>query len=180
MKSFECTNCGASLKKNTLQCAYCGSWYENDGRVISGRERPNETRSNLNLPVGVGEFGIANNKLFVAGVVITFILYLLGWFFEDTHYWLNSTAMTIWVGIIPLWLFGVALFWNVNRRVMFVFLPFSLVVFVVHMAVIWAIRGNLWDDHVGIAAMVSGASLFGWVLGRLLHGIIRLRKVSIP
>lgn len=45
--------------------------------------------------------------------------------------------------------------------------------------VIWVIRGDLWDDHVGIAAMVAGASLIGWMLGRLLHGIIRLRKAYV-
>jgi len=177
MKSRECEKCGAPLEKNGLQCVHCGTWYEGNKRMDSAQDYQNKLVSILNLPPGKEEFGISSTRFFVTGLTITFLFYVLGWFFEDKQYWLNETAMLIWVGIMPLCLFGIALLWRVDRKVMVYGLVISLVVFLIHLAVIWAIRGNLWDDHVGIAAMVAGSSFAGWLLGRLVHIMIRLRKI---
>lgn len=179
MKTRDCEKCGAPLEKNKLQCTYCGTWYEGNKSGISGRSRPVEVKSILNLPKGVGEFGISSNLFFVMGVTVTIVLYVLGWFFEDQQFWLNETAMLIWVGIIPIFLFGVALLWRVTRKVMLYGLAISLMVFLMHVFVIWVIRGDLWDDHVGIAAIVAGSSLAGWLLGRLGHGMIRWRNTKV-
>ncbi len=176
MDARECENCGAALEKNRQQCAYCGTWYENGGRAIFARSRPKKIASIANLPQGVGEFGVSSNWLFVAGAVIALMLYILGWFFEDTQYWLNETAMLIWAGIMPLWLFGIALLWQASRKIAWYGLGISLVVFLGHILMIWIIRGNLWDDHVGIAGMVASTSLVGWLLGRLAHRMIRWRN----
>ena len=176
MKSLECTNCGAPLKKNCKQCVYCGTSFEN----VDGSERSVYRRvralSIFHLPMGVGEFGLSGNLFVTAGVVIAFILYALGWWFEDTTYWLNATAMTIWVGIMPLWLFGVALLWKATGRAVLIGLAWACLVFAIHILVIWVIRGNLWDDHVGIAGLIAGASLISWMIGRLGHSIIRLKN----
>ena len=179
MKSRECEKCGAPLEKDTLNCVHCGTWYEGNKRVGSAQDRQKKLVSIQNLPQGMGEFGISSTNFFVTGVTITFLFYVLGWFFEDQQYWLNKTAMLIWVGIMPLCLFGIALLWRVARKVIVYGLIISLVVFLMHLAVIWAIRGDLWDDHVGIAAMVASSSFAGWLLGRLVHGIIRWRNARV-
>ena len=130
------------------------------------------------LPIGAGEFGISSQRLLTVGIIVAFGLYVTGWLFEDTQYWLDEVAMTVWVGVLPLWLFGVALVWRSSRMVLADGLLIALVEFIVHAIVIWAIRGRLWDDHIGIAGMIAGASLAGWLLGRLLHGIIRWRRIQ--
>ena len=178
-KSRECEKCGAPLEIDASQCTYCGAWYEDNKREISPHYRQNIIVSILNLPQGIGEFGISSNRFFVSGLTITLVLYVLGWFFEDPQYWLNEKAILIWVGIIPMWLFSVALLWHAYRKVVLYALVISLVVFLVHMIVIWIIRGSLWDDHVGIAALVAGSWLAGWILGRLVHGIIRWRNARV-
>jgi len=132
----ECENCGASLEKSAFQCAYCGTWYENGEGVISARNYPNKILSIMNLPQDIGEFGISSNLLFVAGAIIALALYVLGWYFEDTLYWLNETAMLIWVGIVPIWLFGVALLWQVPRKAVLYGLIISIIVFIIHILVI--------------------------------------------
>jgi len=179
MKTRECENCGASLEKEDLQCAYCGTWYEGNENEISDHNPPSKVISILNLPQGIGEFGISSNLFWVIGIIIITVLYVLGWFFEDKQYWLNGKALFIWVGIMPMCLFGVALLWQVTRKVMLYGLVFSLVVFLLHIFVIWKIRGNLWDDHYGIAAIVAGSLLAGWTLGRVGHRIIRLRNARM-
>ena len=179
MKTRECEKCGASLEKNELQCAFCGTWYEGNKRVISARIHTNKVVSILNLPQGIGEFGISSNRFFVVGVTITMVLYVLGWFFEDQQYWLNETAMLIWVGIMLMCLFGFSLLWRVARKGMMYGFVISIVIFLMHMLVIWVIRGDLWDDHIGIAAMVAGSSFAGWLLGRLVHEMIRWRNSRV-
>jgi hypothetical protein len=179
MKTRECEKCGAPIEKNKFQCSYCGTWYEGSKSGISSRTPPIKKESILNLPQGIGEFGFSSNTFFVLGVTITIALYILGWLFEDHQYWLNDTAMLIWVGILPICLFGFALLWRVTRKVMWYGLVISLMVFLLHVFVIWVIRGNLWDDHIGIAAIVAGPSLAGWLLGRLGHGIIRWRNSRV-
>ncbi|MEM8861898.1 MAG: hypothetical protein AAGD96_26545 [Chloroflexota bacterium] len=132
----------------------------------------------MRLPVGAGEFGISSQYLISAGIVIAFGLYGAGWLFEDTQYWLDTVAMTFWAGLLPLWLFGVAFVWRSKRMVLADGLLIALAEFVVHIVVIWAIRGRLWDDHIGIAGTIAGASLAGWLLGRLLHSTIRWRRIQ--
>jgi len=176
MKSRECENCGASLEENSLQCTYCGTWYEDNQRGNSVSARQDKKTSILNLPQGVGEFGISKKQFFITGLIITAALYGIGWFFEDPKYWLNDTAMLIWVGILPVWVFSIAFLGRVKRKFSFYTLIISLAVFLIHMGVIWTIRGNLWDDHVGIAALVGGSWFAGWLLGRVAHRMMRWRN----
>lgn len=179
MKSRECENCGASLEKNSLQCPYCGTWYEGNKRGISVPDRQNKNISLLTLPKGVGEFGISKKQFIITGITIALILYVLGWFFEDLQYWLNETAMLIWVGILPVWVFSIALLCRVKWEITLYALGISLAIFLIHMGVIWAIRGSLWDDHVGIAALVGSSWFAGWLLGRLAHRMIRWRNSRV-
>ena len=179
LDSYNCPNCGASVKTNSLQCEYCGTWFNKTGRSKPQKSRSiDKMRAMLRLPIGVGEFGISSQHLTTVGIAITIGLYVAGWFFEDTQYWLDEVAMTVWVGVLSLWLFGVAFVWRSNRVVLVGGLLIALVEFTAHVVIILAIRGRLWDDHIGIAGMVAGASLAGWLLGRLLHAIIRWWRIQ--
>ncbi len=179
LNSHDCPKCGSSVKTGSLQCEYCGTWFDKEGRAKPQKPKNiDKMRAMLRLPIGVGEFGISSQHLTTVGIVIALGLYVVGWFFEDTQYWLDEVAMTVWVGVLPLWLFGVAFVWRSDRMVLAGGLLVALVEFVAHIVIILVIRGRLWDDHVGIAGIVAGASLVGWLLGRLLHGIIRWRRIQ--
>ncbi len=177
MISRECEKCGAPLENDTFKCSHCGAWYEDNKGAGAAKDSQKKIVSILKLPQGLGEFGLSSSKFFVMTVTITLVLYTLGWFFEDPQYWLNETTMLIWVGMIPIWLFSAALLWRTILNTILYALVASLVVFLMHILVIWAIRGNLWDDHLGIAALVAGSWLAGWLLGRLAHGLIRWRNI---
>ena len=177
MKTRECENCGASLEKDALQCAYCGTWYEKSQEESSPQSLSRKFFSIASLPPGKGEFGVKKTTFFKAGGIMAAVLYAVGWLFEDQHYWLEEKALVAWMGILPLWLFFIAFLWRVNRRVVFHGLVISIIIFLSHIIVIWQIQGYVWDDHVGIAAMIAAGSLVGWLLGRLLHAVIRWRKV---
>jgi hypothetical protein len=174
----ECPQCGAAVKENATQCEYCGTWLR---QVDSAKPRMRKNGSRpylpLKLPAGVGEFGTKNSILKAVGLLLALGLYVIGWTLEDTDYWLDARAMLVWVGLLPLWLLGVALMWRSDRMVLAYGLLLALGEFIAHVAVIFTIRGNLWDDHVGIAGLVAGASLAGWLLGRLLHGVLRWRRI---
>ena len=179
LDAHDCPRCGASVKTGALQCEYCGTWFNRAGRAKPQRPKSiDKVGAILKLPTGVGEFGIVSRHLTTVGIVMALGLYATGWLFEDTQYWLDETAMTVWVGVLPLWLLGVAFVWRSNRTVLAYGFLVALVEFVAHNTIIVAIRGRLWDDHVGIAGIVASASMVGWLLGRLLHGIVRWRRVQ--
>ena len=178
MKSRECNKCGASLKENETQCSYCGTWYEDDQQVISVQNLSGKIVSFFDLPQGVGEFGISNNRYFAVSTLIIIAVYLLGWYFEDPAYWLDDTAVLIWMGLLPILTFVMALLWQTDQKVVMVGLAISFIIFFIHVLTIWAIRGSLWDDHIGIASMVGTGSFAGWFFGRLAHIIIRHRKMK--
>jgi hypothetical protein len=130
------------------------------------------------LSNGAGEFGLSGQLPLALALVGGLGIYLTGWLFEDLTYWLEDEAVFLWVVILPLWLLLTAVFWQTDRRGWTVGLVLALPIFVAHVFVIWLIRGRLNDDHVGIAAMVAGAALLGWIFGRVLHHAIRWRRVN--
>lgn len=179
LDSHDCPKCGASVKPGSLRCEYCGTWFTKaEGAKPQNSKSINKTPALFSLPKGAGEFGISNQYLITFGMAIAIGLYGAGWLFEDTRYWLNAVAMTVWVGLLPLWLLGVAFVWRSNRLVLVDGLLIALTVFITHIVIIWTVSGRLWDDHVGIAGMIAGASLAGWLLGRLLHSVIRWRRIQ--
>ena len=179
LDSHNCPQCGAPVETSSLQCEYCGTWFDKAGNVKPEKSKTlHKIASISRLPSGAGEFGISSRYLPAVGALIAFILYIVGWFFEDTQYWLDETAMTIWIGALPLWLFVITLVWRSSRGMLVGGLVISLIVFVTHVAIILMIRGRLWDDHIGIAVVVAVASLIGWFLGRLVHSIIRWRRAQ--
>ena len=177
LSSRECENCGASVEIDTVQCVYCGTWFDRSPEADSVQDQPTKLSTLINLPSGIGEFGFSSQWFVISGIGVTLVFYILGWTFEDIQSWLDTNAMIIWVGISPVWLLAVTLLWRTDRKTLFFGLAFAVFIFVVHLATIWMISGSLWDDHVGIAALIGLANFTGWLLGRLTHSIIRWRRV---
>jgi len=178
MEILECKKCGAALEENTIQCVYCGARYDGGQIIESPGNLPSKPISFFNLPQEVGEFGISHDRFFLIIALIIFGVYMLGWFFEDLEYWLADQAILIWMGLMPVLLLIAALVWKTNRKTLLIGLANSGLLFLLHLLIIWSIRGSLWDDHIGIAAMVAAGSFTGWLLGRLGHLLIRWKKAQ--
>lgn len=121
-------------------------------------------------PSGQGAgFGFSGHGYLLGVLVVTAALYALGWLFEDTRYWLNTRAFMIWSGLIPLWMCLGALMLRRSRAPLLTGIAISLLLALTHGAGMALIRGSLNDDMAGIAALVGGAALAGWILGRLVR-----------
>ncbi len=158
-----CSNCAASVPPRTDRCPYCGTWFE---------EGPALPSSSVSVNPQAGEFGWRGRVFW--GLALTGIggLYWWGWRFEDTQYWLDTRAMLVWTLALPIWLAAVACAWRTWWGA-WLGIGLGVVIFGTHLGVMVALDGHFFDDQAGIAAMIAGAGLAGWTLGRVLHGAIR-------
>jgi hypothetical protein len=115
------------------------------------------------------DFGVKGSGYILACFVGAIIIYIIGWFFEDTVYWLDTTAVVIWAGVLPLWMLAFSYTWRTSKGQWYPGLLFSILLFLIHLSIMWVIDRYIYDDSVGISAEFAGAALGGWILGRLLH-----------
>ena len=120
-----------------------------------------------------GEFGWPGEKPLRIGMGVAAVLYGIGWLVEDSQYWLAMEAVVMWGGVLPAWLCAVALAWRPQVSGWFVGVLAAVPIFIVHVVVMWFTRGRLNDDYLGIGAIFAGVALGGWVLGRILHVLVR-------
>ncbi len=169
-KPLTCPNCGAPLEPGAERCAYCGTLFSAVPRTAEPPIPP---------PRRAADFGLTTPWLPRLGILVAAGLYALGWSLEDTRYWLDARAMTVWIGLLPLWWAGLAFLRRSSRRLAWLVLPLAAILFTLHLGLIaWIRGGHLWDDHFGIAAMVAAASAGGWLLGRLGHAAVRRWRAS--
>lgn len=159
-----CAHCAASLPPSADRCPYCGTWFENAGAP------PAETTG---VDPEAGEFGGRGLGFWGLALAGVGTLYGWGWTLEDTQYWLDTRAMLVWTLALPVWLAAVACLWRARWGAWLAGSGLGVVVFGVHLGVMVGLDGHFFDDQAGIAAMVAGAVVGGWTLGRVLHGLIR-------
>lgn len=162
--AVQCASCGASVASDAEKCLYCGVW------LIDSRDTSEHLQV---LDKNAGEFGIPGNKPLWVAILGAAVLYALGWLFEDTRYWLATEAVVIWAAAIPLWLCLVAVLWRAKHSTWLWGFAIALPILLMHVTMMWIIRGSINDDLVGIAALFSGAALVGWLVGRLVHQLAR-------
>lgn len=168
-----------------IKCDYCGATSiahfeheeDDDGYEIIERPKITPQPDRLVDPT-LGEFGIQAGWYLPVTAVVAFVIYLIGWGYEDTQYWLSTASIVIWAGVLPLWLLVVALAWRPRWGEWLMGLAFGVSVFVFHIIAAWIIDGRLNDDLVGIGAMYGGAALVGWVVGRGLHWVIKRSRAQ--
>ncbi len=162
--AVQCAYCGASVASEAKTCAYCGVWLtplpDTKGAPATGNPFD-------------GEFGIQGSKPLWVAALGTAVLYATGWLFEDTRYWLATEAVVIWAAAIPVWLCLVAIIWQARRSAWLWGFVIAVPLFLIHLTVMWSLRGHINDDLVGIAALFSGAALAGWLIGCLVHQLAR-------
>ncbi len=169
---LKCQNCGANLTYRADHCGYCGA----SVRITND---PNNELSGtgklklFDLPAGVAEFGISTGIWLILGILTLVSLYILGWLYEDTRYWLATKAMVIWTGMLPAGLLVFAALLNLKRGQMGLGVLVFILVSLIHLVVMVLIRGNINDDMVGISILIGATSFTAWLVGRFLHLWIR-------
>ena len=113
------------------------------------------------------------------GLSVACVLYVLGWFLEDTQYWLAPASIAVWGALLPIWLGLVAFLWRTPRPVLMAGLIMATAIFATHLTMVWLIRRHINDDLVGIAAIYAGLAFAGWVLGRWMRAFLRRRRVKL-
>jgi hypothetical protein len=170
IQTRKCSNCGAPVPLQNHQCDYCGSWFEDKGRVTSSvSPRPGPTHERLQA----ADFGKQGKGYILACFQGAILIYIVGWSFEDTVYWLDTTAVIIWAGVLPLWMAVFSFTWSASKGQWLPGLIFSIPLFVIHLTIMWVIDQRIYDDSVGISAGFAGAALGAWLIGRALHIMIQ-------
>lgn len=177
LKPRKCPVCGAPVAAAASSCDYCGTGFEPSSppprpAAAAAASTPRAERA------GRGEFGLRGGWPLLIGLAGAAALYALGWTYEDTRYWLDDTAIVIWAGALPLWLLLVSLVWRPRWGTWLAGLALALAVLAAHVAIMWILRGRLDDDHFAIAGIFAGAALGGWLLGRILHAVIRSARAK--
>ncbi len=177
--SLNCPNCGSAdttvqqkLDRGlVLKCSYCNttSLVTVDGPVEVGEKTVGARLAKLRLEPGIGEFGIGGGKILALVAGGSLLLYAVGWLLEDTRYFLDTWAVLIWAGVLPLWLLALAAIWRTSGPAWLVGLAIALPILGLHTLIPTIIRGRFNDDYLGIGAIFAGAVLTGWLLGRWLH-----------
>jgi hypothetical protein len=175
-ETHKCPSCGAPRRQSASQCPYCGTWFDEEHQHIDPTK---PTKDDLRA----ADFGIPNPQILIYAIIGAAIIYAFGWRLEDTEYLLETGAVIIWVGILPLWIAAFAFVWKAYWVQWVPGFAFALPIFFTHIVIIWFFWGNINDDAVGISAMFAGAALLGWLVGRALHIYIqhlraRQKKIS--
>lgn len=175
-----CPACGAPLPEGSRRCEHCGVWFET---TPEKKDPASSVRSmgQIILPrlsTGAGEFGFEGKPPLVLGMIMACIIYILGWFLEDTQYWLAPASIAAWGALMPIWLGLAAFLWRTPRPVWMVGLIVGLALFAAHIAIVWLIRRDINDDLVGIAAIYAGMAFAGWSLGRWMRALLRQKRVQ--
>ena len=171
VESRKCPECGGSLAEGVRRCAYCGVWLDVGAEPAAAvAEGPTHAVARVGH---AWDFGLGGRLPLLVGAVVAALLYAAGWLLEDTRYWLAEEAAAVWGVALPAWLFLVALSWRARWGGWLTGFAVAIPVLALHLGIMWLIEGRLNDDDVGISAMFAGAALAGWLLGRLVHYVVR-------
>ncbi len=176
-----CPACGAPVPASAPRCEHCGAWFQpTHEKGITRSSGASILRAIFpKLHPGAGEFGLQGRFVPAAGLALALVLYALGWFLEDTEYWLSPASIAVWGAVLPIWLGLVAFFWRTPRHVWASGLIVAAACFAAHLTIVWLIRGRVNDDLVGIAAIYAGLALTGWLMGRWLRALLRRRRMLL-
>ncbi len=180
MQRRECPGCGGPVPVSASRCEHCGAWLEENSRVSAASEKalaPPLKSFFEPLPPDAGEFGLTGTIPLAAGIALAGVIYTLGWLLEDTSYWLAPGAVVVWGALLPIWLGLVALVWRTRRAAWSTGLAIAPSILAIHLGIVWILRRRINDDLLGIAAVFAGLGFAGWLLGRVLHAMLRRSRI---
>jgi hypothetical protein len=128
----------------------------------------------------MGEFGLRSHGLLFVLLLLAAPASVGVWQLERPGtYWSSDLACAGWLGGVPFWLMLVAIFWR-PRATRWVGAALSFFLCAAPFVTMVAIRGKrLNDDAWGLAAAVGACGMGGFILGWLLHGLIRRTRARL-
>src|SRR3989344_5442620 len=117
---LNCISCGAKPLPSEYACSYCGGKLaDQDGKVIEKQ-------------IPLKDFGWEGNFPLILTLIIGTAVYLWGWKYEE-HSLLNTQAIIIWSGILPVWILIMTIIWKTKNRFTYLIgFLFSLFIFIMH------------------------------------------------
>ena len=175
---IKCENCGANLGPKSISCIYCGASIHPDKPDPVVHSSAGNKPGILTLKDGQAEFGVSGSMWIFSGLALTVFIYGFGWMYEDTQYWLNTNAMIVWSGLLPAWLLFFASILHGSTGRLSLGIVTGLTISLLHMAIMYLLRGRINDDMAGISIFIGALSLSAWITGRLIHRYIRLIRTK--
>ena len=171
---LKCQNCGSNLSGQDDNCSYCGARIHHSPNPNNKSAASNQGKHGMfSIPVGEAEFGISGGGWLTFGLSFLSCLYGLGWILEDTQYWLDTRAMIIWTGVLPIFIMIFASLLNLPRGQFGFAIILLVLITLIHLGIVALIRGGINDDMIGISMLISSVSFLAWLIGRLIHLWVR-------
>jgi hypothetical protein len=115
------------------------------------------------------EFGYTDSRFLILALLGSALIYGFGWTQEDSTNLLGPGAVILWGVVLPLWLAAFAFAWKSFWGQWLPGFAVGLPIFLIHVLVIFLLKGYLDRRAWDISAAFAGVALLGWVLGRILH-----------
>jgi hypothetical protein len=164
-KSIICYQCGAPVPQESMKCQYCGTEFG-----VIDAEAPQKKKKLLK------DFGWRGMAPFSLNIIGILILYSIGWILEDKQYWLDDSAIVFWAVLLPLWILIMTFIWSQKKGAIIIGFILCLIIFGVHLLLIMMFeRWHFNDDYLGIAVLFASIPLGSWIVGRVLHHLVRIK-----
>jgi len=121
-----------------------------------------------------GEFGLRGPVPLVVTLLACAGFCALGWALERPEtYWSKDEAVAMWIGAVPLSALVLAALWRPRWGRWLAAIAVGVFVTIVQTVSTAIMMGRVNDDAIGLGAAVGGAAAVGWLLGALIHIVIR-------
>ncbi len=161
INTLKCPQCKAPISKEANKCEYCNTEFE----IITTGKKSKQI---------LKDFGWRGKNALVFNLIGVLILYSFGWILEDKKYWLATEAVLIWTVALPFWIIIMTSIWQIKWGSIFTGIIISILIFIIHSIIIMAYRKwHIRDDDILIAGIFATCVLVAWLIGRIIHHIIR-------
>lgn len=177
-----CPQCGGNVPPDAAECRFCGSFLT---RPPAAAPAPMAAPSPAAAPMPAapaapaidlerGEFGLKGPVPLVLTLVACAGFCALGWALErpDT-YWSKDEAVAMWIGAVPLSALVMAALWRPKWGRWLAAVAVGVFVTLTQTVSTAIMTGRLNDDAIGLGAAVGGAAAVGWLVGAVIHVVIR-------
>jgi len=121
INTYKCPSCNAPVGKDDLSCEFCGAEITkmHNGKIL----------------VPVKDFGAKGIGYLSLILFVAIAIYIAGWFFEDTEYWLNTNAVLLWTVALPFWILITTITWSCKWGAVLYGIIVSVAVFISHIII---------------------------------------------
>jgi hypothetical protein len=162
-KLYRCVSCGAARQKEETSCTYCSS------ALVDKYGVPYKP------PAVIPDYGWEGKGAIVASVIGVIVLFLVSIFYQKLGLTIQSSEKFGYY-LLPLWVALFASLWKTDSRMtLLIGLIPALIMFSTCFIAYSIKEGRIFDWTYGFSAIMSGLVFGAWMLGRIVHILIRKR-----